>query len=78
MGQYGFGVQRGRQKSLKRILRGFVLSGGVVVPTALWWTFASLQSPVRVRFASPGDKDRNGKDMARGLNVADSKCSLWW
>jgi len=34
---------------------------GFVVPTALWWTSASLQSPGRVRFASPGDKDTKMK-----------------
>ena len=33
----------------------------VVVPTALWWTCAALQSPGRVRFAAPGKRIKTEK-----------------
>ena len=57
-------------KSLGKVLEKVrVRVDCVEVPSALWWTSASLQSPGRVRFAAPGDRDSNRKDIV---------CRLFW
>ena len=57
-GRDGKSLGKGLEKVLVRV-------DCVEVPSALWWTSASLQSPGRVRFASPGDRDSNRKDIVR-------------
>ena len=65
------GFIEGFSKGGKSLGRGFekvrVRVDSVEVPSALWWTFASLQSPGRVRFAAPGDRDSNRKNIVRWL-----------
>jgi hypothetical protein len=62
---------QGFEKYVKSLGKGFekvrLRVDCVEVPSALWWTFASLQSPGRVRFAAPGDRDSNRKDIVYRL-----------
>jgi hypothetical protein len=67
-------MDSGFSKGVKSPGKGFEKGrvNSVVVPSALWWTFASLQSPARARLRVPGDRDSNRKGIVAWLKVDDS------
>ena len=73
--RYGERTDSGSSKDGKGTWKGWrqgTVEQGGEVPAALWWTFASLQSPVRRRWRAAGDREREAERYS-GTEARDDR-----